>query len=191
MFIVGASTLGEMVLETATALGVAVDGFVDDVRTERVWLGIPVVGNIEQFVARASHERGLSAFVAIGDNEHRARVARRLRESGVTLPNLVDPRAVLAPSARMGHANLLMALSYVGTGVVLGAGNLILPNVTLGHHNTVGNFTFVAPGVSVGGRAVIGDFAKIGMNSVAEPDAVLPNGFACAPLTRIAGPHDA
>jgi len=191
LYIVGADTLGEMVLETARELGVEILGFVDDVSPEPEFLGIPIVGGTTWLLERAERDEGITAFVAIGGNDGRARVTRRLAKARARLPNLIHPRAWVAASARFGAGNLVMAQAYVGTKVVLGDGNLVFPGVCLGHHNTVGDFTFLAPGVSVGGRATIGDYAKLGMNTAVDADAAVCSGFMCPPLTRVGGCDDA
>jgi sugar O-acyltransferase (sialic acid O-acetyltransferase NeuD family) len=185
VYIFGAGTLGEMALDVARDLGLNIQGFVDDVSDARECDGVPIGGGTDWLLALMRRESRVAAFVAIGENEGRAEVFRGLVKAGVALPNLVHPRAYIAPSARLGAGNLIMANAYIGTAVRLGDSNVVCPGVCLTHHNKIGDFNFFAPGVLVGGRTVVGDLCKIGMNAVISHDLAVQSKFTCVPSTVI------
>lgn len=181
MYIVGAGTLGRIVLDVARDLGVSVTGFVDDGASAPDAAGVVIAGGVAWLLARAGTESAIAAFVAVGDNKKRADLFRTLKAAGIALPSLVHPRAYIAPSAVVGEGNLVMPHVYVGTGVTLGDANLLFPGVCLNHDNTVGEGNFFAPGVSFGGRTRIADLSKFGLNSAVKPDVSLPSAFTCGP----------
>lgn len=186
MYILGAGTLGEIALETAIRAGIKVSGFYDDVTKASECGGIPVLGSFDDFRKdRAAMAEG--AFVAIGDNCKRQTCVETLRALGVHFPNIVDPRAMLSPSATLCEGNLVLPSAYIGTNCVLGSFNLIFPGVSITHDNHVGNFCFFSPNASVGGFTRIGDCCKVGMNCVILPYGELAPGLVCAPSSVIDG----
>ncbi|MCL2589435.1 MAG: hypothetical protein FWD67_00830 [Betaproteobacteria bacterium] len=186
MYILGAGTLGEIVLETATRAGLKVSGFYDDVSEASACDEIPVLGCLDDF--RNNHTAmAEGAFVAIGDNWKRQHCIESLRALGVRFPNVIDPMAILSPSATLGEGNLIMPGAYIGTKCLLGSYNIIFPGVSITHHNHIGNYCFFSPSASVGGFTRIGDCCKVGMNCVVLPYRELKSGMECAPLTVIGG----
>ncbi len=186
MYILGAGTLGEIVLETARRAGLEVKGFYDDVTTASACDGVPVLGGLDAFRGdRAAWAAG--AFVAIGDNRKRQACAESLRPLGVRFPNVIDPGATLSPSATLGEGNLLLPGAYIGAKCAVGSGNLLFPGVSITHHNRVGDFCFFSPNASVGGFTRIGDGCKVGMNCVVLPYRELEPGTECAPGTVVEG----
>jgi sugar O-acyltransferase (sialic acid O-acetyltransferase NeuD family) len=186
MYILGAGTLGEIILETAIRAGLKVSGFFDDVTEASMCDGIPVLGRLDDF--RGNHAAMASgAFVAIGDNQKRKACVESLRALGVHFPNVIDPKATLSPTATLGEGNLVLPGVYIGTKCSVGSCNLIFPGVSITHHNHVGNYCFFSPNASVGGFTRIGDCCKVGMNCVVLPYRELESGMEFAPLTVIEG----
>lgn len=186
MYILGAGTLGEMVLETAIRAGLKVRGFYDDVTEAATCDGIPVLGGIEAF--RGNREAmAQGAFVAIGDNRKRQSCAESLRAMGVRFPNVIDPRAIVSPSAALGQGNLVMPGAYIGAKCSVGSGNLFFPGVSITHHNRVGDYGFFSPNASVGGFTRIGDGCKVGMSCVVLPYRAVDPWTEADPSTIVEG----
>ncbi|MGE3341999.1 MAG: hypothetical protein AB7L71_01085 [Vicinamibacterales bacterium] len=186
MYIVGASTLGRIVLDVVHDLGWAVDGFVDDTMADVSVGGVRVVGGLDWLCTRAATGgTAVEAFVAIGSNAPRLEVFRRLITAGVRLPNLIHPRAYIARTATMGRANLIAPFAYVGSGVVLGDANLLLVGSNVHHDNVVGDGNFLAPNVTIAGRTRIGHRCKFGSNSAVGPDLSLSDGFVCEAASAV------
>jgi sugar O-acyltransferase (sialic acid O-acetyltransferase NeuD family) len=189
MYILGAGTLGEIVLETAIRAGLKVHGFYDDVTNATESNGIPVLGRLDDF-RKNFPAMAEGAFVAIGDNLKRQACAESFRALGVRFPNVIDPRATLSPTASISEGNLMLPGAYIGTKCSLGSCNLIFPGVSITHHNQVGSYCFFSPNASVGGFTKINDCCKVGMNCVVLPYGELASGFQCSPGTVVQGePH--
>ncbi len=186
MYILGAGTLGEIVLETALRAGISVSGFYDDVTDATMCDGVPVLGHLDDFRSNPA-ALASGAFVAIGDNEKRRSCAQSLRALGVRFPNVIDPSATISLSATLGEGNLVMPGSYIGTKCIIGFGNLVFPGVSITHHNRVGDYCFFSPNASVGGFTHIGDCCKVGMNCVVLPYRELAPGTEGLPLTVLQG----
>jgi sugar O-acyltransferase (sialic acid O-acetyltransferase NeuD family) len=178
MFIVGASTLGQIVAEVATRNGLEVHGFFDDFVTDAAFCGAPLIGPLERvstFAPVSVH--GL--FVAIGDNGNRAMLHRRLTGP---LVNVIDATAVLEPSATIGHGNLVMPFVYVGTNSRIGSGNILCAGSVLNHDVEMNDYCFVGPNTAIAGFAKVKDESKIGSGSIVcegvvlEPNSILRPG---------------
>jgi sugar O-acyltransferase (sialic acid O-acetyltransferase NeuD family) len=186
MYILGAGTLGEIVLETAIRAGLKVHGFYDDVTEATECDGLPILGRLDDFCNNYT-AMAEGAFLAIGDNFKRRTCAESFRALGVRFPNVIDPMATLSPTASMGEGNLVLPGAYIGTKCLLGSCNLIFPGVSITHHNHVGSYCFFSPNASIGGFTKIGDCCKVGMNCVVLPYRELAPGFECSPSTVIEG----
>lgn len=182
LYILGASTLGEIAKSIALKAGWDVLGFFDDINLDHEFCGSKIFGGIQSCCAQEQYLPH-KIFVAIGDNQNRKIIADRLMDSGHQLVNIVDPMAHIEPSALIqGFNNLVMPGAYIGVGCVLGGGNLIFPGVSLTHHNKIGDFNFFGPNCSIGGHSTIGDGCKFGMNSVVYPYLEIPSSTSILPL---------
>ncbi|WP_434667169.1 hypothetical protein [Aeromonas sp. NJAU223] len=168
MYIVGASTLGEIACSVLKRGGGRLDGFFDDYYTDVEFCGAPVVGKLEKiFKMDAVQQAGV--FVAIGDNSNRRLISERIIAAGIPLMNILDPTAVLEDGMILGSGNIIMSHTYLGVKTIMGDGNVVFPGVSITHHNKVGCYNFFSPNASVGGYTEIADECKIGMNCCILP----------------------
>lgn len=189
MYIIGASTLGEIVACVAERAKIHVDGFYDDVTDLKEFCGKPVLGKIAD-MCKIENRDAMQVFVAIGDNSARERLADFSVSHGFALADVVDPTAVIEKSACLGGGNLVMSGAYLGVQTKIGIGNLLFPGVSLTHHNTVGNFNFFSPNASIGGHTILQDKCKISMNCCVLPYITVESGTASSPCTVIQGAHN-
>jgi len=186
MYIVGASTLGEIVLGIMNRMGGEVTGFYDDVYEGKYFCEKPVLGPIRDLALNPDVlQKG--AVVAIGDNGNRRKISEDIRAMQVPLVNVVDARATLELTSRIGSGNLIMAGAYIGVKTIIGDGNLIFPGVSITHHNTVGNYNFFSPNSSVGGYTEISDECKFSMNCVVAPYIRIESGVSTQPGSYLSG----
>jgi UDP-perosamine 4-acetyltransferase len=187
MYIIGISTLSEIILDISHSLGIAIHGCFDDFSDEKSFYGIPILGKVTCIFEDIKRYQDAEVFVAIGDNYSRKNLSILLEHAGIKLPSIIHPQAYIEHSARIGFGNLLLGGVYVGSKTIIGNGNLIFPGVCFSHHNHVGNYNFFSPNVSVGGYTHIQSTCKIGMNSVVKPYIELADECVCDPLTVVTG----
>lgn len=187
MYIVGASTLGEISCAVIRRGGGQLDGFFDDYYTGVEFCGVPVIGKLDTlFNMDAVRQAGI--FVAIGDNSNRRLISERITAAGIPLVSIIDPTAVLEDGVILGTGNLIMSHAYLGVGTIMESGNVVFPGVSITHHNKVGCYNFFSPNASVGGYTEIGDECKIGMNCCVLPYnniASHAHSFPCTVLGEI------
>ena len=185
MYLFGASTLSEIVMDVCAALGIPVEGFFDDFRDEGPFAGVEILGGLDKLLLDAGEYRSAGIFVTIGENRRREEIYTRLEKAGFFLPRIVHPAACVAQSAEIGPGNLVLGGGCVGTRTRLGKGNLVFPGVCLSHHNEVGDFNFFSPNAVVGGYTNIGDRCHVGMGSVIKPYIEVESGFTCEPMSLV------
>jgi acetyltransferase EpsM len=163
--VIGAGGHGLVVISLLIELGYQVLGVFDDDETRygKSCLGIPVLGKPEDIRSYDCH----SAITAIGENQVRQRMYRRLPE--LEWLTLVHPRAFVHPSVEVGSGTIVMLDAVVWVGASIGCHSIINTKAVVGHGCTLGNYTHIAGSVHMGGDSVVEEGAMIGMNAVIIP----------------------
>lgn len=138
----------------------------DDSTSTPIESGVPHIGPVTPEIMR-QHDAH-HAFIAVGSNDTRARIAAALREH-VEWVSIIHPSAVVSPSAT------------IGPGVLLGAGCVVQPFATIGHHvivNTaasvdhdchIGAFAHIGPGARLAGDVSVGEMTLVGIGASVIP----------------------
>jgi sugar O-acyltransferase (sialic acid O-acetyltransferase NeuD family) len=160
--LVGAGGHAKVVLATLRACGCEVAFVVDDDTAKQgtEWLGLPVV-------APEGRLGSAPAILGIGNNEQRARFARRFEST--TWAQAVHPRAFVDPTASIGAGTVVFAGAVVQAGARIGRHAIVNTGATVDHDCVVGDFVHVCPGVHLAGGVVVGEGAFLGIGSVAKP----------------------
>lgn len=100
--------------------------------------------------ARAAEFRNefACAFVAIGDNRRRKKLALFLESQGFRMPNLIAPGAAVSAAAVLGHGIVIMSGATVGEAVI-GDHVILEGNSFVGRGSELGAFTRLDCGSSV------------------------------------------
>lgn len=200
LWIAGAGGVGREALDVALAVGIEVDGFLDDEPPMDEMRGLPV-----RRVSEPPDLGDMTFLVAIGNPSARLAVAARLESLGLRPTTLVHPRAVVAPEVELADGCLVMALAHLSSAVRLGRhaqvhygatvghdtaieeGAIVLPganvagSVHLGRGSMVGSGAIILQGLSVGAEAVVGAGAVVTRD---VPDGVVVIGSPATPLVR-------
>lgn len=185
LYVVGTRILADMIIDIAERSGYTVAGFFDDTSKQKSYIGKPIIGPILLCLTKPSRFTNAAFAVAIGDNDGRAIICKKLLKADFNLPAIIDPRATVMSSSTIGSGSVLFAHSYVGTNITLGNGNILFPGVVITHHSLIGDYNFFAPGVVVGGHTTVESYTKLGMNSVIAPNSIIQNNYSCPPLTYV------
>ena len=163
--IVGSGEHGVVSLHILRAAGLEPVGFLDDdpIRHGTPVAGLLLLGDTSWF--STSKAEGVSAFIAIGDNTARRKVAGLLRQRGIRVLNAVHPTAVLMDGVQLGSG------VFVGPGVVIVSGTRVCDDVivntaaTVDHDGVLLSAAHIAPGVHTGGKVTIGEESLIGVGA--------------------------
>jgi sugar O-acyltransferase (sialic acid O-acetyltransferase NeuD family) len=162
----GASKAGRALVEAIRAIGgYDVVAFMDDTPglIGGTAFGLPVwSGNDLETLS----SRGIGAVAThIAVREFRLKMRDRALAAGLTVLNVIHPRAFVSPSVQMGVGNLIKAGAIVDTEAQLGDCCIIDNGVIVAHHNVIQDACHLAPGVAMGGECSIGERTLVGVGS--------------------------
>lgn len=133
---------------------------------------------------------GATCTLGIGRPTSRRGAAQDLPEETAHAP-LVDPAAVMSPSADLSAGVQVFWLAGISPLVSLGRHVLVSYGATVGHDTTVGNYSSVFPGAHVSGEVDIGEAVLIGSGAVVLQGLTIGDGAvlgAGAVVTRDVSP---
>jgi len=128
--------------------------------------GAPV---IDEDAADRLLDDGAGAFVAIGDNVLRSRIADRLRGGGRQLVNAISPTAYLAEDAVLGTGVLIAPNVAINAATRIGDDVIVNTGATVDHDNVVGAAAHIAPGCHLAGDVHVGRRAFLGVGTAVIP----------------------
>ena len=121
--------------------------------------GVPFLGGTDAMPEDAAY------LIGIGYPPGRRRVAAALRGCPVASA-IVDPSAVVSPSAQLGEGTAVFWQAALSPLVVIGVHALVSYGATVGHDTVVGDFASVMPGARLSGDVMVGADAVIGTGAV-------------------------
>lgn len=135
-------------------------------------VGAPVLGGDDHLVPLS--DAGLRhAFVAIGDNSLRQRLATKVTALGFELVNAVSPTAVISPSARVGVGVAIMAGAVVNARTEIGDLVVINTGATIDHDCRIGPAAHIAPQSGLAGNVSVGERTFVGIGSSVIPHVII------------------
>lgn len=166
IYILGAGTYGEVILELAEDCGFNVLGFYDDEKSMlgKKVLGVEVVGTIKDLL-KTDFIKGNQFVTSIGNNRTRKELNDLIIYNGGSTPKLVHPDAKVSRYAEIQDGAIIHAASYVFTGSVIEQSCIISPNSGVSHHTHLHKGVFVSFGATVGAYINIEESSFVGMAS--------------------------
>lgn len=151
LLILGAGGFGQMVKETAVALGYENVVFLDDAAKAE-----DVIGMCCDYVLK--HSEYPAAVAAFGNNKTRLFWTEKLLEEGYEVPVIVHPSAIVSPSA------------------VLEPGCFIMQRAVVNTHTKIGKAALINSGAVVDHDSVVEKGAHVGLGSVVKANCTIEAG---------------
>jgi sugar O-acyltransferase (sialic acid O-acetyltransferase NeuD family) len=79
--------------------------------------------------------------------------------------NFIHPTVMVAPSAKMGYGNVILANTVINSNFILGNFNTINSLCLLGHDSRIGSNNYFAAEIGLGSGVLLGNKNFIGLNS--------------------------
>ncbi len=169
--VLGAGGFASEIIEAAELAGYIILGLYDDSEAARgrVVMGYSCLGTISDF------EQGSQCayILAIGTNEVRQCLATRLEKVGHEAITLVDPRAYVSRTVKIGLGSYVGAGALVGPHVTIGRHGIVNFGASVAHDAILGDYSQICPGARVSGYGVLGEGAFMGSNAVLGPGGVM------------------
>lgn len=165
--VVGAGGHAKVVIDVLRASHWEPVGLLDeDVRGEI--LGVPVLGS--DALGKSLFADGFrNAIIAIGRNDLRRRLGKRMQDIGFSLISAVHPSAVLSPSASIGAGVVVMPQAVINAQATVDNSVIINTRAVVEHNCLIGEAAHIAPGSVMGGCVTIGEEVFFGIGAVARP----------------------
>jgi acetyltransferase EpsM len=177
----GAGGHAKVVADAVLASGVEVVAFIDDdpVRQATLPLGIPV--RPRAWLVNYAGDDDLAVALGVGDNSARRGIAEQLLAARHRLATVIHPRAVVAPSARVGEGTLIAACAVLNADACVGRGVIVNTAAIVEHDVVIGDFAHISPTACLAGAARLGEGSHLGTGA-----KVLP-GVAVGARTVVGG----
>jgi sugar O-acyltransferase (sialic acid O-acetyltransferase NeuD family) len=152
-------------------------GFLDDdpSRQSRSYLGIPVLGPLDQ----ASTLQDAVFVNGIGSPRTYLGKPRIIARTGIPagrFETIVHPSAQVSASATVGPGTVVLQNATIAAQATVGAHVIILPNSVLSHDDVVGDYSCIAGGVCISGAVHVGRCCYLGGNSSVRENVRIGDG---------------
>lgn len=181
LLLLGAGGHAKAVIEVARARGIEIAGLVAAAPAGASVMGVTVIGT-DADLPRLRAEGMEAAFVAVGANAVRQRLAQNLRALGFKLPSLIHPSAIISSSSVFGDGVVVMPLAFAGAETRIGDVTILNSAAIVEHDGRIASAAHVAPGTVLAGDVVVGERSLVGVGAVVRPgirigaDAVIGAG---------------
>ena len=190
VLVIGGGGHAKVVVDLLRLTGWQVHGVLDPNPGATDVLGAPILGGDE--LAGSIYAQGIRhAAVAIGRNDLRLQLGRRLQGIGFALVTMVHPAAIVSSSAIVGAGVAIMALAVVNPAARIGDLAIINTAAIVEHDCVVGEGAHIAPRSVLGGNVVVGRCAQIGIGATVRPEMTIressadwSRGSGCQPGSR-------
>jgi UDP-perosamine 4-acetyltransferase len=166
--VIGAGGHAKVCVELLRAMGEQVDYCIGGDDSADTCVGVPVLKgdeHIERLREKGYHE----AFVAIGSNRLRERLAALAVGQGYRLINAVSPAATISPSARLGLGVAIMAGVVINADATIADLAIINTGATIDHDCQIGRAAHIAPQCGLAGNVTVGSRSFLGVGCKVVP----------------------
>lgn len=160
--VIGAGGHAKVVIELLRQAGDNVAYCVSADATEKSCLGVSVLIG-DEWLSKLRAEGYHRAFVAIGGNRLRLKMAGVLRELQYDLVNAISSFALISPSARIGVGVAVMAGTIINAEAEIGDLSIVNTGATIDHDCRIGKAVHVAPQSALAGTVTVGEGAFLGI----------------------------
>ncbi len=170
--VVGAGGHAKVCIELLRAMGETVDYCVGSNDGPAACVGVPVLAGDEHLLQL--FEQGYRrAFIAIGANAVRLKLAETAIAAGYELVNAISPTAVISPSARLGHGIAVMAGAVVNAESTIADLCIVNTGATVDHDGCVGKAAHIAPQCALAGNVTVGKLSFLGVGCRVIPGVAI------------------
>jgi len=135
----------------------------------QVCLDVPILQGDDHLI-RLRAEGFKLAFVAIGVNAVRSRIASMAETRGFELVNAISPRANVSSSAKLGKGIAVMAGAVINADAVIDSLSIVNTGASIDHDCSIGEAVHIAPGCSLAGNVTVGAGSFLGVGSKVIPE---------------------
>lgn len=167
--ILGAGNIGKLALEIFQSNNMVVYGLLDDDKSlhNTTINDVPVLGNTEDDTYLKIIGNKCDAFIATDDTKLKKHQVLALTEDRKVMPvNCFHKTSYIAPSAEIGHGNLVSAAAVINANAKVGSHCILHSGSIVDYSTQVGDYVQIGAGAVVNTGVTIGDEAFIGSGAI-------------------------
>lgn len=109
-------------------------------------------------------------FIALGDNDERAKLWHQLSNENKNIVNLISQNAYIGNNVHLQTGIFVGNAVHIGPNVTIGIGTIINTRSVIEHDCVVGAYSHVSVNAVMAGKSQIGDFVFMGAGSILIDD---------------------
>lgn len=171
VFVYGASGHAKVVIDIIEKQGLHEVAFlVDDDQALKGsnFFGYDVIGGKAELLALENVPR--LAFVAIGNNQIRSRVANWLSVNNFDLISAIHPKSIVGRNVSIGAGSVIMAGAVINSDTRIGQNVIVNTCASVDHDCQIADGVHLAPGSTLCGSAKVGDGSFICAGATVAPN---------------------
>ena len=138
-------------------------------------LGYKILGTDDQL--EVLKKDCINCFLGIGQiksSETRFRIARKLKNIGFKMPNIVSSKAIVSKYAEIKSGTFIGHGAVINAGVKIGENCIINSNALVEHDTVIGDFSHISTGALINGGVNIGSHSFIGSGTIIREGIKIP-----------------
>ena len=164
IYIIGAGGHGKVVADIAKKNGYKKILFLDD--STKGQLGTySIVGTTDDIDEIHQRDKDADFFIAIGNNEIREKMFKKLKERDIKLPVLIHSSAVIDETVKIEEGTVIIANAVINAGTKVGKNCIINTSASVDHDCIIEDYVHISPGVHIAGTVHIGKRTWVGIGS--------------------------
>lgn len=166
--VIGAGGHAKVCIEILHSMKEAVVCCIGSEGGEDFCMGIPVLQGDKNLVTLYS-QGYRRAFIAIGSNQQRDRLAGLAADVGFSFVNAIHPSAIISPSAQISQGVAVMPGAVINAQAVIGPLVIVNTGATIDHDCEIGRAVHIAPQCGLAGNVSVGALSFLGIGSKVIP----------------------
>lgn len=126
-------------------------------------------------LSAASDRSSLEIVIANGEPAIKEKLYRKVKTAGFSLGKVIDPSAIISPTAFLGEGTIITFHCTVASSAVLGNNVALNVKAIVGHDITINDHSVISSMVNIGGACVVGARTYIGMASQIKEGLIVGN----------------
>lgn len=137
-------------------------------------LGVPVLKSRElDNLYSDGCQKVINAMAVTPNAVSRREIYMSLKKKNFDFPNIIHRNAEIGSGTVMGEGNLILAGAFIGTEAVLGSDCIINVNATVSHQCVISDHCHIASGAVLAGGVTVGENTLIGQGCTIYQDVMI------------------
>lgn len=172
VIIIGAGGHAKVIIEILKSCKIKIDYCIGQEHDNETCLGVPVLKG-DQNLEKLYNLNYEKAFVAIGSNNLRSKLTKKIEIVGFKIINAISPFSILSKSIILGTGIAIMPGVVINAESKIGNNSIINTGATIDHDCDIGENCHIAPQCVLAGNVKIGENTFLGIGTKIIPEITI------------------